>query len=113
MGGSPVTRPSLLMRIRDHRDERAWSQFVEIYAPLIDGYGRKHGLQAADAADLGKTPGKDERAGKATYPSLFGVQASLEQARRLVDGATHALKAVGLGSPVLTELAEFAVDRKS
>lgn len=52
MSGSPVTRPSLLLRIRDHRDEQAWRQFVGIYAPLVDHYGRKHGLQAADAADL-------------------------------------------------------------
>jgi len=52
MGSSPVTRPSLLVRIRDARDEQAWRQFVEIYAPLVDHYGRKHGLQPADAADL-------------------------------------------------------------
>ena len=52
MDKSPATRPSLLVRIRDTRDEQAWRQFVEIYAPLVDHYGRKHGLQAADAADL-------------------------------------------------------------
>jgi RNA polymerase sigma factor (sigma-70 family) len=52
MSGSPVTRASLLLRIRDSRDEQAWRQFVEIYAPLVDHYGRKCGLQAADAADL-------------------------------------------------------------
>lgn len=52
MGQSPVTRPSLLIRIRDPRDREAWERFVEIYAPLIDHYGRKRGLQEADAADL-------------------------------------------------------------
>jgi RNA polymerase sigma-70 factor (ECF subfamily) len=52
MGQSPATRPSLLVRIRDARDHAAWSQFVEIYAPLIYGFGRTHGLQDADAADL-------------------------------------------------------------
>jgi RNA polymerase sigma factor (sigma-70 family) len=52
MGDSPITRPSLLVRIRDTRDDQAWSQFVEIYAPLIYGFARKHGLQDADAADL-------------------------------------------------------------
>ena len=52
MCGSPNTRPSLLVRIRDARDDQAWRQFVEIYAPLVDRYGRKHGLQPADAADL-------------------------------------------------------------
>ncbi len=49
---SPATRASLLVRIRDPRDALAWSQFVEIYAPLVYGFARKHGLQDADAADL-------------------------------------------------------------
>ena len=52
MGDSPITRPSLLVRIRDMRDTQAWSQFVEIYTPLIYGFARKHGLQDADASDL-------------------------------------------------------------
>ncbi|HMF11801.1 MAG TPA: sigma-70 family RNA polymerase sigma factor, partial [Gemmataceae bacterium] len=49
---SPLTRPSLLVRIRDARDGAAWSQFVTLYAPLIYGHARKHALQDADAADL-------------------------------------------------------------
>jgi RNA polymerase sigma-70 factor (ECF subfamily) len=52
MGDSPPTRASLLVRIRDSRDAQAWCQFVDLYAPLIHGFGRKHGLQDADAADL-------------------------------------------------------------
>src|SRR5262249_17521877 len=52
MSDSPTTRPSLLVRIRDAADDAAWAQFVEIYAPLIYGFARKHGLQDADAADL-------------------------------------------------------------
>jgi RNA polymerase sigma factor (sigma-70 family) len=52
MADSPITRPSLLVRLRDVRDERAWSQFVDIYAPLVYGFARKHGLQDADAADV-------------------------------------------------------------
>jgi RNA polymerase sigma factor (sigma-70 family) len=52
MGKSPATRASLLLRIRDSRDAQAWRQFVDLYAPLIHGYARKHGLQDADAADL-------------------------------------------------------------
>lgn len=39
-------------RLRDLRDEAAWAQFVEIYAPLVYGWLRKQGLQDADAADL-------------------------------------------------------------
>jgi RNA polymerase sigma factor (sigma-70 family) len=52
MSESPTTRHSLLVRLRDAGDELAWSQFVEIYAPLVYGFARKHGLQDADAADV-------------------------------------------------------------
>ncbi len=52
MSETQSTRPSLLVRIRDPRDGPAWSQFVEIYAPLVYGYARKCGLQDADAADV-------------------------------------------------------------
>jgi RNA polymerase sigma-70 factor (ECF subfamily) len=46
------TRPSLLIRIRDARDADAWNQFVALYGPLVYRYGRKYGLQDADADDL-------------------------------------------------------------
>lgn len=49
---SPLTRASLLMRIRDARDQEAWQQFVGLYAPLVYGFARKRGLQDADAADV-------------------------------------------------------------
>jgi RNA polymerase sigma-70 factor (ECF subfamily) len=52
MPDAPLTRLSLLIRLRDHQDHQAWTQFVEIYAPPIYGYVRKQGLQDADAADL-------------------------------------------------------------
>jgi RNA polymerase sigma-70 factor (ECF subfamily) len=52
MADSPPTRPSLLVRIRDPRDGQAWAQFVAVYAPLVYAYGRRQGLQDADAADL-------------------------------------------------------------
>ena len=52
MEQSPQTRPSLLLRIRDFRDEDAWSQCIELYAPLIYGYLRKRNIQDADAGDL-------------------------------------------------------------
>jgi len=52
MSDVPVTRLSLLVRLCDARDDGAWSQFVELYAPLVYGFARKHGLQDADAADL-------------------------------------------------------------
>jgi RNA polymerase sigma-70 factor (ECF subfamily) len=47
-----VTRPSLLLRVRDARDADAWRTFVSIYAPLVYRYCCRHGLQDADASDL-------------------------------------------------------------
>lgn len=47
-----TTRVSLVLRIRDAEDSDAWSQFVDIYGPLIYRYGCRKGLQDADAADL-------------------------------------------------------------
>jgi RNA polymerase sigma factor (sigma-70 family) len=52
MADSDVTRPSLLLRLRDVRDQLAWGEFVEIYSPLVYGLARKHGLQDADAVDV-------------------------------------------------------------
>jgi RNA polymerase sigma factor (sigma-70 family) len=52
MPSAPTTPPSLLFRLRDPRDHDAWQQFVELYGPLIYRFGRKRGLQDADAADL-------------------------------------------------------------
>lgn len=52
MTHSPETQPSLLVRLRIAGDELAWSQFVDLYGPLIYAYLRRQGLQDADVADL-------------------------------------------------------------
>ena len=54
--------------------------------PAVDEYGRHLGLAfqivddildvEGDAKDLGKTAGKDAKAGKPTYPSIYGLDAS-------------------------------------
>lgn len=49
---SPVTRASLLLRLRDRHDQAAWQEFVDLYGPMIYGFARKRGLQDADAADM-------------------------------------------------------------
>jgi RNA polymerase sigma-70 factor (ECF subfamily) len=49
---SPVTRASLLVRLRDRTDHRAWQEFVDLYGPMIYGFARKRGLQDADSADM-------------------------------------------------------------
>jgi RNA polymerase sigma factor (sigma-70 family) len=52
MTESPSTRASLIIRLRDPQDERAWGEFVEIYGPLVRRLAAHRGLQDADAADL-------------------------------------------------------------
>jgi RNA polymerase sigma-70 factor (ECF subfamily) len=52
MADSLQTRPSLLVRLHDARDDAAWRQFVELYAPVIERFARQRGLQEADALDL-------------------------------------------------------------
>jgi RNA polymerase sigma-70 factor (ECF subfamily) len=49
---SPLTRASLLIQLRDGRNQAAWQEFSRLYAPVIYGFARKRGLQDADAADL-------------------------------------------------------------
>ncbi|HMP78328.1 MAG TPA: sigma-70 family RNA polymerase sigma factor [Pirellulaceae bacterium] len=52
MRNAPDTRASLLIRLRNPRDEQAWCDFLEIYEPAILEIARRRGLQAADAQDL-------------------------------------------------------------
>jgi RNA polymerase sigma factor (sigma-70 family) len=52
MKTGPLTRPSLLIRVREPGNGHAWEEFVRIYAPLIHGFCRQRGLQEADSADV-------------------------------------------------------------
>ena len=83
----------------------------------VDDYGQEIGLafQIVDdildvegaAATLGKTAGKDEAAGKPTYPAFFG----LDQARTLAAGchtrAREALERAGLLDSRLDDIASW------
>jgi RNA polymerase sigma-70 factor, ECF subfamily len=48
----PETRASLIVRLQADDDQAAWTEFVEIYRPVIFRLARRKGLQAADADDL-------------------------------------------------------------
>ena len=48
----PETRASLLLRLRDPRDQSAWETFLQIYQPLIFGLARRRGMQEADAREV-------------------------------------------------------------
>lgn len=46
------TSASLLERLRGQPDRTDWQRWVDLYVPLLRGWLRQHGLQAADMDDL-------------------------------------------------------------
>lgn len=85
-------------------------------------YGKKAGLAFQIVDDLldvtgstetlGKTTGKDEASEKATYPSLFGIEASRKKAGEMVEEAIAELEWLGDKGQVLAELARFISIRR-
>jgi len=66
----------------------------------------------ATSEELGKSAGKDLAAQKATYPSIWGLEASKQQAQQLVEAAkASVLESFGSGAQPLVALADFIVDR--
>jgi len=64
------------------------------------------------SAQLGKTAGKDSATEKATYPSLFGIDASIAKADELIANANAALEPFGDNASDLREIAAYLVERK-
>jgi geranylgeranyl diphosphate synthase type II len=65
----------------------------------------------ATQEELGKTAGKDLVAQKATYPSLWGIEASKAQAQHLVDAAKAELEPFGEKAKPLIAIANFITTR--
>jgi geranylgeranyl diphosphate synthase type II len=71
-------------------------------------------LDATEGAQtLGKTPGKDAKAGKATYVRLLGVDGARERAHLLLGEALGAIADLGGGALPLRGLAVQLVERHS
>ncbi len=85
-------------------------------------YGERVGLafQIADdilnvegkSHSLGKNTGTDLSKGKATYPSLFGLEESKKRAKELVGLSVEALSPFGSEADPLREIARFIVVRE-
>jgi geranylgeranyl diphosphate synthase type II len=85
-------------------------------------YGERVGLafQIADdilnvegkSHSLGKSTGTDLSKGKATYPSLFGLEESKKRAKELVGLSLEALSPFGSEADPLREIARFIVVRE-
>lgn len=47
-----TTRASLLIRVKDTRDTEAWTEFYELYAPILYGFAKARGLNHHDALEV-------------------------------------------------------------
>jgi geranylgeranyl diphosphate synthase type II len=84
-------------------------------------FGRKAGLAfqivddvldvTQDSEQLGKTAGKDLTSDKATWPSVFGIEASRTHAATLIDEAFAELAPYGTASEGLKAVARYLVER--
>ena len=87
----------------------------------LDDYARSLGLAFQIVDDIldvtgdedvtGKRVGKDQAAGKATFPSLLGLQGAKDEARRYIRKAEAALEPYGEAAENLRDLARFVIER--
>jgi geranylgeranyl pyrophosphate synthase len=67
----------------------------------------------ATEEDLGKTPGKDARSRKATYPALYGIEATRAQLEVVHRAAFNALESIERPTNLLGSIADFILHRQS
>lgn len=67
----------------------------------------------ATAEALGKTPGKDARARKATYPALFGIEATQQRALTVHEKAGATLTHLDRSTLLLQSIADFILRRNA
>ena len=66
-----------------------------------------------DAAQLGKSPGKDAAAGKPTYPALYGIDHSKRMAAACIGRAEATLNAARLADSWLLGIGRWIVERRN
>jgi geranylgeranyl pyrophosphate synthase len=67
----------------------------------------------ASAKDLGKTPGKDARSRKATYPALYGIEATQAQLEVVHRAACDSLAEIDRPKLLLRAIADFILRRET
>ena len=65
------------------------------------------------AESLGKTPGKDARSRKATYPKVHGLEATHEQLAAVHGAACKALRRIEVPTKLLRSIADFIRERQA
>lgn len=87
----------------------------------VTGYGESAGLMFQVVDDLldvtqstehlGKAAGKDQEAGKLTFPGLLGIPASQEEVRRLQSQAIDSIDSLGPAAEPLRDLCNYLAVR--
>ncbi len=91
-----------VQRLRRYGD--AVGQAFQIVDDILDIEG--------DEEVIGKPVGSDVKRGKATYPALFGLDASKDKARALVEEAISAIDPLGEAAEPLRAIARYIITRK-
>jgi geranylgeranyl pyrophosphate synthase len=67
----------------------------------------------ATASTLGKTPGKDARSRKATYPGLYGIEATRKHLLSTHQSACSSLQRIQKPNDLLCSIADFILERQA
>jgi geranylgeranyl pyrophosphate synthase len=67
----------------------------------------------ATAEAIGKTPGKDMRSKKATYPALYGVEATRKHLAHAHQTACASLERLHRPTELLRAIADFILERQT
>jgi len=67
----------------------------------------------ATAETIGKTPGKDARSRKATYPALYGIEATRKHLASTHAAACAALARIDRPTELLRSIADFILQREA
>ncbi|MCD4797253.1 MAG: polyprenyl synthetase family protein [Candidatus Cloacimonetes bacterium] len=94
----------------------------EEHQKRLEKFGHKIGLAfqitddildiEGDQQTLGKTIGKDKKAKKATFPSVYGLEESYKMAEKLIEDAKALLKPYGEKAKLFCMLCDFILTRQ-
>jgi geranylgeranyl pyrophosphate synthase len=89
----------------------------------VTEYGRNLGLLfqitddlldvTASASAMGKTPGKDARSSKATYPAVHGIDATRRQIDIVRQSASDAATSINRPAGLLISIVDLIADREA